>query len=101
MEQNNIEQIIQFFRENGVLELFNIEDEDIKFIFTHYPAFWQNNILDEGARLLGEGQSIISVLQSTFVLGVILGYKCWKEEYSDLKFKLVGDEGEDGEIKNE
>lgn len=95
MEQNNIEQIVKFFRENGVLKLFNIDDEDIKFIFTHYPAFWQNNILSEGTRLLGTGMSILSVLQSTFVLGVILGYKCWKEEYSEMKFTLTDNDGDE------
>lgn len=94
MIQNNIDEIIKFFRDNGVVELFDLDEEDIRFIFTHYPAQWQNSILSEGIRLLARGDAIFTVIQSTFVLGVILGYKCWKQEYSDMKFGLVDDSDE-------
>lgn len=73
MEESNIDEIVKFFKENGTLTLFDLEDEDIRFIFTHYPSQWQNSILSESIRLLSGGKSIFEVIQSTFVLGIILG----------------------------
>lgn len=82
MTREDINSVIKALKE---LDLLNADDyfteDDLNFIVDHYPHDKEGSIFQLVSYLLASDISLLLIVRHNLLLGLLLGYKLWKNEY--------------------